>query len=93
MSNYDALDAEDGFTDDHHGEDMAEGCAISSDFNILEPAEPVVDDYDSLDDFAALPPKYRPPSPPSEKELDAIREKERQREVLFVQFDGISGFR
>lgn len=87
LSNYDALDAEDGLPDDETGQ--GEGCAIQCDFNILEPTEPVMEDYDSLDEVAPLPPKHRPPSPPCEKVLDQIREKERQREVSFVRLGDI----
>jgi hypothetical protein len=80
------LDAEDGLPDDETAQ--GECCTIRSDFNILEPTEPVVEDYDSLDEFASLPPKHRPPSPPCEKVLDQIREKERQREVSFARLGG-----
>ncbi|KAI9790734.1 MAG: hypothetical protein M1816_004875 [Peltula sp. TS41687] len=86
LSNYDALDAEDGVLEDESCQG-GEGCVINSDFNILEPTESVVEDYDSLDEIVGpLPPKHRPPSPPCEEVLDLmIREKERQKEVSFVQ--------
>lgn len=87
LSNYDALDAEDGVPDG--ATTQGEGCAIYSDFSILEPTESVVEDYDSLDEIAPLLPKHRPPSPPCEEVLDLIREKERQKEVSFAQLGNL----
>ena len=57
-----------------------EGQLVYSDFNLLEPAEPDYADYDSL------PQPRRPPSPPDEKEVELILEKQRQKEFCFIQF-------
>lgn len=85
LSNYDALDLEDEVHDSADGE----GQSIYSDFNFLDPSEPVVDDYDSLRDLDALnevPQERRPPTPPDEKSIEMLREKERQKELSFVHF-------
>ncbi|KAI9785332.1 MAG: hypothetical protein M1839_000350 [Geoglossum umbratile] len=73
ISKYDMLDMED---EGCCGEDVP----LYSDFNLLEPAEPDYADYDSL------PQPRRPPSPPDEKEVEMILEKQRQKELYFVQF-------
>ncbi|KAI9837237.1 MAG: hypothetical protein M1819_000311 [Sarea resinae] len=85
LSNYDALDLE----DEVHDSADEEGQSIYSDFNFLDPSEPVVDDYDSLRDLDALnevPQERRPPTPPDEKSIEMLREKERQKELSFVHF-------
>ncbi|KAI9840423.1 MAG: hypothetical protein M1837_001636 [Sclerophora amabilis] len=46
--------------DDDNDDDENGGSMIYSDFNILEPAEPVVDDYDSLDLLDMLPHDHGP---------------------------------
>ncbi|KAI9803198.1 MAG: hypothetical protein M1825_001989 [Sarcosagium campestre] len=84
LSNYDALDLEDDLQNSDC-DDESDGSSVYSDFSILEPSQSVVDDYDSLDHFDSLPLKRRPPSPPDEKELEMMREKERQKEVAFIQ--------
>ncbi|KAI9799860.1 MAG: hypothetical protein M1833_003782 [Piccolia ochrophora] len=83
LSNYDALDLEDDIQcqDD---DDESDGNTVYSDFSILDPSESVIDDYDSLHDFDSLPQKRRPPSPPDEKMLEMLREKERQKEIAFL---------
>jgi len=76
LSNYDILDME----DELHDECDEDGPLVYSDFNILEPVEPDYADYDSL------PRPRRPPSPPDEKEVELVLEKQRQKELCFVQF-------
>ncbi|KAH0547572.1 hypothetical protein FGG08_000297 [Glutinoglossum americanum] len=76
LSNYDALDMEDDFRDEGSGDSL-----VYSDFNMLEPVEP---DYT---DFNSLPRPRRPPSPPDEKEVELMLEKQRQKELCFVHFD------
>jgi hypothetical protein len=79
LSNYDALDLEDeAYTDENA--DGAEGPLIYSDFNILEPEESALDDYDGL------PQDRRPPTPPDEREIESAREQMRQRELSFLSF-------
>lgn len=59
LTNYDVFDDEhdyfdsDGESGDRHDDDNKEGL-IYSDFNILEPSEPVVEDHDSLSAFDSL---------------------------------------
>jgi hypothetical protein len=77
LTNYDILDMEDELHDEPYDED---GPLVNSDFNILEPIEPDYADYDSL------PRPRRPPSPPDEKEVELVLEKQRQKELCFVRF-------
>ena len=60
--------------------DGSEGSLVYSDFNILEPFEP------DHAEFRSLPQPRRPPSPPDEKEVELILEKQRQKELCFLQF-------
>ena len=85
LSNYDAFDNEDGFFD----EDAEDGEGlIYSDFNVLEPCEPVVDDHDSLSAFDNDPHVWGKLVPlADEKVVEIMREKERQKEILFVRFE------
>jgi hypothetical protein len=76
LTNYDALDMEDDFHDEGSGDSL-----VYSDFNILEPVE---SDYTGFD---SLPRPRRPPSPPDEKEVELMLEKQRQKELCFVHFD------
>jgi hypothetical protein len=78
ISDYDALDMEDNLHDECC--DEGEGSLVYSDFNILEPVEP---DYSN---FNSLPQRRRPPSPPDEKEVELMLEKQRQKELSFVEF-------
>lgn len=85
LSNYDAFDDED-FPHNDGDHEEAEGQSVYSDFNILEPSESVIDDYDSLEAFDSASTERRPPTPPCEKVVELMMERERQREVSFVQF-------
>ncbi|KAI9872147.1 MAG: hypothetical protein M1830_002020 [Pleopsidium flavum] len=86
LSNYDAFDDEDyPHSDGEHEE--AEDQSVHSDFNILEPSESVIDDYDSLGTFESDSTERRPPTPPCEKVVELMMERERQKEVSFVQFE------
>jgi len=58
----------------------SESPLVYSDFNILEPTEPVYEDYDSL------PQPQRPPTPPDEKDIELMMEKQRQKQLCFVHF-------
>lgn len=85
LSNYDAFDDEDYPQGD--GEyDGAEERSIYSDFNILDPSESVVDDYDSLGSLDEPSIERRPPTPPCGKIVELMMERERQKEISFVQF-------
>lgn len=85
LSNYDAFDDEDYPQSDGECEG-AEERSVYSDFNILDPSEPVVDDYDSLGSLDGACTECRPPSPPCEKIVELMIERERQKEISFVQF-------
>lgn len=90
LSNYDALDLEDEMFDDDE-EEYGEygGPRIYSDFNIMKPyAASDGDEYDYLDELDGIPhdlPEERPRLI-DEALVDILKEKERQREVSFVQF-------
>ncbi|KAI9759000.1 MAG: hypothetical protein M4579_002663 [Chaenotheca gracillima] len=61
LTNYDAFDVDDEVQDDMDEDDEdREGSLIYSDFNIIDPSESVIDDYDSLDDFDMLPHDHGP---------------------------------
>lgn len=85
LSNYDAFDDEDYPHNDGEAE-PAEERSVYSDFNILDPLEPVVDDYDSLESLDGASTGRRPPTPPCEKIVELMIERERQKEISFVQF-------
>jgi len=84
LSNYDAFDNEDGFFDED-GEDG--GGLVYSDFNVLEPCEPVVDDHDSLSAFNNDPVWGKLVPLADDKVEEIMREKERQKEISFVRFE------
>jgi len=88
LSNYDALDLEDEVLDDGD-ESQAQIPGIYSDFNIMNPVSGEGDDYDYLDELDGIPhdlPEDRaPPAIHDERIVEILREKERQREVCFVQ--------
>lgn len=88
LSNYDALDREDDVRDED-SDSSDEGGELYSDFNILDPAESVLNDYDSLEELSPLPPIDRPPSPLDEVVLELSKEKERQKAVSFVQLSDV----
>ncbi len=85
LSNYDAFDDEDYTQLDGEHED-AENRPSYSDFSILDPAESVVDDYDSIGSLESASTDRRPPTPPCEKFVELMMERERQKEISFVQF-------
>jgi hypothetical protein len=107
LSNYDALDDEDGYYDDEH--QYCSSCPNSpqkekllekrknreyySDFNFFDSAQDdreSNDDYDDPFSLSVLPAEIvmekRPPSPPDGRLMELIKEKERQKEVLFLEF-------
>jgi len=109
LSNYDALDDEDGFYDDEHQycgscpnspkkervkNRMAEDDEYYSDFNFFdnskEDGRESDDEYDDPFSLSVLPAgiarEKRPPSPPDGRLIELMKEKERQREVLFLEF-------
>lgn len=84
LSNYDAFDNEDGFFDDDgNGGDSL----IYSDFNVLEPSEPVIDDHDALSAFDNVPFWGQLLPPQDEIAVEMMMEKERQKEISFVRFE------
>ena len=85
LSNYDAFDEEDYPRGDgeHEG---AEERSLYSDFNILDPSESVIDDYDYLENFDSTSTDRMPPTPPCEKLVELMIEREQQKEISFVQF-------
>lgn len=84
LSNYDAFDEEE-YPHAEGEHDDANAKSVYSDFNVLEPSEPIVDDYDYLGPSDSGPTVRRPPTPPCEKIVELMVERERQREVSFVQ--------
>lgn len=110
LSNYDALDDEDGFYDDEH--QYCGSCPTSpkkdekvtkmtdeddeyySDFNFFdhnkEDGRDSDEEYDDPFSLSVLPAEIarekRPPSPPDGRLIELMKEKERQREVLFLEF-------
>jgi len=110
LSNYDALDDEDGFYDDEH--QYCGSCPNSpkkekkiiknktnddeyySDFNFFdnskEDGRESDEEYDDPFSLSVLPAEIarekRPPSPPDGRLIELMKEKERQREVLFLEF-------
>jgi hypothetical protein len=107
LSNYDALDDEDGYYEDEH--QYCSSCPNSpkqerprvreenseyySDFNFFDSAQEDRESDDEYDDpfsLSVLPAEIvmekRPPSPPDGRLLELMKEKERQREVLFLEF-------
>ena len=89
LSNYAALDLEDDIYDDDDDDCNGERPTLYSDFNILEPSESVVLDYDSLEHLNdPLQQSQKPPAPipPDERMAEIMREKERQKELCFLPF-------
>ncbi|KAF2416264.1 hypothetical protein EJ08DRAFT_666723 [Tothia fuscella] len=109
LSNYDALDDEDGYYDDEHQycsscpnspqKEMNEGIGAKeageyySDFNFLDSVQEDREsdaEYDDPFSLSVLPAEIvmekRPPSPPDGRWMELMKEKERQREVLFLEF-------
>ncbi|KAI9814271.1 MAG: hypothetical protein M1826_002291 [Phylliscum demangeonii] len=91
LSNYAALDAEDGWSgahehEDEEGDDANDRLATYSDFNILEAGESIVDDDDGLDLDREPRPGMRTPSPLKEDGFDLAKERQRQRALSFVRF-------
>jgi hypothetical protein len=94
LSNYDALDLEDDFSDPYDDGGMDRMSAIYSDFNIMNPCMGDGDDYDYLDHLDALDgistrdlPDTPPPAPPEQSIVEMLRE-ERQGESNFVRIRG-----
>jgi hypothetical protein len=81
MSNYDALDLEDEFENDEASDD--ECPSLYSDFSVLEPSQPP-DVYDTLDEPCPALEVCRLLTPPDEKVLEMMREKERQKQLSFM---------
>jgi hypothetical protein len=109
LSNYDALDDEDGFYDDDECDEgssptyapqkdtpMDDGGAYGyySDFNFFDSSHSTHkeedDEYDDPFSLSVIPPEItqdkRPPSPPEDGIIELMKEKERQREMLFLKF-------
>jgi hypothetical protein len=90
LSNYDALDLEDDvFDEEIRDGDHAEP-VIYSDWNVMRPmGMHEGDEYDYLDELDGIPhelPEERAPPPPDERMVEMMKEKERQKELYFVQF-------
>jgi len=83
LTNYDAIDDEDVFSDEEDGDG---GSLIYSDWNVLEPAEPVTGDHDALSAFADGPFWGELLEPPEEHVDEIMEERERQKQVAFVEF-------
>jgi len=110
LSNYDALDDEDGFYDDEHRycgscpnspkreqhvkDKLEDDDEYYSDFNFFDTGKedgPESDEeYDDPFSLSVLPAgiarEKRPPSPPDGRLIELMKEKEREREVLFLEF-------
>jgi hypothetical protein len=90
LSNYDALDLEyemfDEDGDGDHGKPV-----IYSDWKVMKPCTSVdEDEYEYLDELDGIPhelaelPEERPPPPPDERMMEMMKEKERQKELCFI---------
>jgi hypothetical protein len=91
LSNYDALDLEDEMFDDENGDGDHGDRIIYSDWSVRRPDSATEgDEYDYLDDLDGIPPELaelreeRPPPPPDERLVEMMKEKERQKELCFV---------
>ncbi|KAK2741093.1 hypothetical protein FQN55_008497 [Onygenales sp. PD_40] len=94
LGSYDIFDNEDGYFDSD-SDSESESCdgkssRIYSDFNVLEPSEPVVDDHDAIASFDSLSFGAQwlltDTLKEDEKSVGIQLEKQRQKEVSFVQF-------
>ncbi|KAI9678643.1 MAG: hypothetical protein M1817_005700 [Caeruleum heppii] len=86
LSNYDALDLEDDWPDEEQDEE--DSSDVNSDFNILDPSESVLDDYDSLEAVAKPLTAVPVSKVPHGKASEMVKERERQKEVSFVHLGG-----
>lgn len=113
LSNYEALDDEDGFYDDEHEHyyggsppsspqqelHATDGTKVNgyySDFNFFDNSHEDTGGRDSDEEYddpfslsllpAEITKEKRPPSPPDGSIIENMKEKDRQREVLFLEF-------
>ncbi|TAQ84259.1 hypothetical protein B7494_g7416 [Chlorociboria aeruginascens] len=89
LSNYDALDLEDGLFDHEHCAEKSE--VLYSDFNVMNPLSGDGDDYeylDALDGISQQDLPDTPPAPPEQEIVEILREKERQGDSYFVHLGG-----
>ncbi|QSS55285.1 hypothetical protein I7I53_03127 [Histoplasma capsulatum var. duboisii H88] len=93
LTNYDIFDNEDGYFDsdsDTETEGDGRNSRIYSDFNILEPSEPVLDDHDAIASFDSLTFGSQflltEMLTEDEKSIGTRLEQKRQKEVSFVHF-------
>ncbi|KLJ06048.1 hypothetical protein EMPG_10528 [Blastomyces silverae] len=94
LTNYDIFDNEDGYFDSDSDTESesndGRNSRVYSDFNILEPSEPVLDDHDAIASFDSLAFGSRfllaEMLKEDEKSIGIRLEQERQKEVSFVQF-------
>jgi hypothetical protein len=89
-SYYDALDLEEDMIDVETGDGDHAEPVIYSDWNVLRPmGMDEGDEYEYLDELDGIPhelPEERAPPPPDERMVEMMKEKERQKELCFVQF-------
>ncbi|PGH05356.1 hypothetical protein AJ79_06825 [Helicocarpus griseus UAMH5409] len=94
LTNYDIFDKEDGFFDSDSDSESesheGKSSRVYSDFNILDPSEPVVDDHDAIASFESLTFGSQlllmESLKEDEKSTEIRLEQERQKEVSFVHF-------
>ncbi|OJD15957.1 hypothetical protein AJ78_03826 [Emergomyces pasteurianus Ep9510] len=94
LTNYDIFDNEDGYfdsdSDTESENNEGRNSRVYSDFNILEPSEPVLDDHDAIASFDSLifgSQFLLTETLKEDEKLIGIRlEQERQKEVSFVHF-------
>ncbi|PGH36915.1 hypothetical protein GX50_00149 [[Emmonsia] crescens] len=94
LTNYDIFDNEDGYFDNDSdtGSESNDGrnSRVYSDFNILEPSEPALDDHDAIASFDSLTfgPQFllTKTLKEDEKSIGLRLEQEQQKEVSFVHF-------
>ncbi|OAX79530.1 hypothetical protein ACJ72_06150 [Emergomyces africanus] len=94
LTNYDIFDNEDGYFDsdsDTESENIdGRNSRVYSDFNILEPSEPVLDDHDAIASFDSLIFSSQfllTDTLKEDEKLIGIRlEQERQKEISFIHF-------
>jgi hypothetical protein len=91
LSNYDALDLEDEMFDDEEGDSDHGSPVIYSDWKVMKPCGAMDgDEYEYLDELDGIPhelaelPEERPPPPPDERLVEMMKEKERQKELCFI---------
>lgn len=83
LTNYDAIDDEDVFSDDEDGDG---GALIYTDWNVLQPTEPLTRDHDALYAFEGVILREEILGTAEEHVDELMEERQRQKQVAFVDF-------